>query len=293
MADKIIGSAWVKIRALTDGLDKEIRDAFKDSKMDQAGKDLGKQLSDGMRDGVRDGMDGLNKELSDGLDEITKDIEKNKRIEVKVDPDIDEKNWGDKLDKATTSLAKDKDIKVEVHPHIDEQAWRNRILDGLLDLNELKEAKIKLDPEFDTDNLDRKIRQLADMLNQEDWEIDLDLNKTKLHHIEEQIKDMKNEVENDEIELSLSLGAISKKWVQGQLALLTRNRVVKIFTELDNKSYMKVMASISALSGLRMLDDTFTKLKDAFKNLDKNIPKIGAVAAAIGGIASLSYRAKR
>lgn len=286
MADKIIGSAWVKIRALTDGLDKEIRDAFKDSKMDQAGKDLGKQLSDGMRDGVRDGMDGLNKELSDGLDEITKDIEKNKRIEVKVDPDIDEKNWGDKLDKATTSLAKDKDIKVEVHPHIDEQAWRNRILDGLLDLNELKEAKIKLDPEFDTDNLDRKIRQLADMLNQEDWEIDLDLNKTKLHHIEEQIKDMKNEVENDEIELSLSLGAISKKWVQGQLALLTRNRVVKIFTELDNKSFMKVMASISALSGLRMLDDTFTKLKDAFKNLDKNIPKIGAVAAAIGGIAA-------
>lgn len=257
MPNRIIGNAWVRIRALTDTLDKEIRDAFKGSDFDKLGKDLGDEISKGIAEGIDAGLKDVKKDIDDKLNELGDGSSSN--IEVKVDLD---------------------------NNHFTEK-WNEL----LRQVNDYETSRLKIDPELDRTALNNVKRQIELQLSAQTLQIDPDVSRHALERIQEKFDDLREEIESKEVEVKPSIHAVAMKWVQARLAALTRNRTVQIITQIDSASYGKVVAALAALSGLRALQDIFDRLKDFFKDLDKNIPKLAIIIEAVGLIAATALTA--
>lgn len=201
VARNIIGTAYVKIRALTGDIEKDIKKAL-DKNLDNIGKDLGKQIGKQVSDSVEQGM-----------------------RTVKI---------------STRTLIDDDDV---------DQTGR-KLVDGIQKAVDKIDTKVKVDVEPSHEGIE----------------------KTK-HAINE----IKDDVD-DEVEIHPSMALPAAKYVQGRLAWLARTRFVKFVTQIDSKSFATVLA---ALSGARAIGQGLTNIWDRFKDIDKNILKIGTLASAI------------
>lgn len=255
MATRIVGNAWVRIRALTDSLDREINQAFSKSKMSKLGDDIGKDISDGISKSIADSTDDINKSLHD----IGKDSDS-----LVIDVSVDKSN-----------------------AHLELLKLRKEISD--------LSATIDVDMDADvSDGFKKKISALVDELNSDlhkGIELDADVSRDTLHRVKEKFEDLRKDIEDQEVEIRPSIHYPMLKYVQARLLALTRNRSVTIFTQLDMASYQKVLTFIAALSGVRALQNVWERMRDWFKELDKNIPKLALILEGLGLIAAMALTA--
>lgn len=215
MAGRVIGDAYVRIRALSDKLEDDIQKALDGS--DASSKALGDKISKSLRESVEDGLRDISNTIEDSLKDVDTDI--------LIDIDVD------------TS-------------EIDRQI-------GLIDT---KDKTILVDVEIDP---------------------------ASLHNVKEKFKDLKDEVEDNEIEVHPS---VSMPWYQRvavRLAYLARPRSVSFSPEVNQAAFTKVAVAFEALSGARLLTSTLSNLTDGLANLDKSIPKIALVSEGIAGLGAL------
>ncbi|WP_378144818.1 hypothetical protein ACFJGV_15175 [Cnuibacter sp. UC19_7] len=73
-----------------------------------------------------------------------------------------------------------------------------------------------------------------------------------------------------------------------KLDVTARNRRVNIDVALDSLSLAKVRGQLLGLTGIRPVVESLDKLNSVFQNLDRAVPKIAAVALAVGSLGSLA-----
>ncbi|MEU5403711.1 hypothetical protein ABZ348_30970 [Streptomyces sp. NPDC005963] len=116
-------------------------------------------------------------------------------------------------------------------------------------------------------------------------DVDLEINQQSLDKMSDQLKEWRDKNSPQKIDLELNWPAGAGAAINARLASLTRPRTVSIIPRLNNAAVAQVAASLAALSGIRVLNNMFTKFGDILKNLDKSVPIIGTLATAIAGLA--------
>jgi phage-related protein len=101
----------------------------------------------------------------------------------------------------------------------------------------------------------------------------------------DQLKDWRDRNSPQKIDLELNWPAGGSAYINSRLAVLTRPRTVSIIPTLNNAAMAQVAAGLAALSGIRVVNSLFEKFGNILKNLDKNVPIIGALATAVAGLA--------
>lgn len=79
--------------------------------------------------------------------------------------------------------------------------------------------------------------------------------------------------------------------VQSRMAWLARTRFVTFVPQISKTAAAEVATALAALSGARGVADLVDNLWDLFKNLDKNIPKIGLMGEGIAGVSGWALSA--
>ncbi|MEV5330863.1 phage tail protein [Streptomyces werraensis] len=122
-------------------------------------------------------------------------------------------------------------------------------------------------------------------------EADLKISDQSLRDMTDQLKDWRDRNSPQKIDLELNWPAGAGAYIDTRLAILTRPRTVSIIPRLNNAAMAKVAAGIAALSGIRVVNNLFTKFSNIIKNLDKNVPIIGTLATAVAGLAGWALSA--
>src|SRR5699024_9508762 len=117
-----------------------------------------------------------------------------------------------------------------------------------------------------------------------DLEVDLQLNLSlDDEEARDQIEKLRRDYEGDDIQLEASIQALKARL---RLARLARTRRVNLVVNITKASLMRARAAIAALAGGRFIQATWERIRDLFKNMDKNIPLIGSIALAIQGLSA-------
>ena len=121
------------------------------------------------------------------------------------------------------------------------------------------------------------VRELRRQLSELDVRIKVEpyITQEKLHDVRKQIEDLDPQLQ---VGLNTALA-------RARLTALTRPRVVELIVRVNQASLVAAATTLAALSGARVLSNTFDKFWDAIKNLDKNAPRIGAIATGINSLA--------
>ncbi len=300
MANQVIGSAWVRIRALTTGIEDDIKRSLgRDNTMM---KSLGKTLAEGLGEAFSDEMQRVKREVKRDITELIDSINNSGpgnaliNADVRVDDDALE-NLNQEIDRAIRPV---KDKVVEINVDVDDsaltalerrlQALRDREVEVDVDVND-RPLQETLDSHRDRDVfVNVRTRNVGgggnNVDNDQTIRVRTELDRDSLEHVNNQLNDFRDKQNDNEIELRPSIAQASLRWVQAQFALLQRPREVEFAPVVDSKAYAAVAATLAALSGGRMLADTVKNLKDMFKELDKNIPKMSLITEAVGGIAA-------
>ncbi|MEU6056987.1 hypothetical protein [Streptomyces sp. NPDC047097] len=103
--------------------------------------------------------------------------------------------------------------------------------------------------------------------------------------VEREIDDLQDKIDGlkAEIEPETAKGAVAL--VIAEMARLARNRIVNLFPRVNVSSAASAAAMLQALSGARVLGDTFERLGNVLRNLDRTVPIVGTLASAIAGLA--------
>lgn len=134
-------------------------------------------------------------------------------------------------------------------------------------------------------NISKKIKDTFKDANNK-VEIDVTASKEGIRDTKHDIDDIFDEYDGKNLTIDPDLNTPATTRVSARLAWLARTRFVSFVANVDSKS---VATAVAALSGLRVIGSTLTSLWDSFKNLDKHILKIGAMATALtylGGAAT-------
>lgn len=115
-------------------------------------------------------------------------------------------------------------------------------------------------------------------------DLNLNLDKESKQHVEQQLRDFVDDNSPLKVQVQPEMMPGAGAVVSARLGVLTRPRTVPIIPKLDNAAVAKVAAGLAALAGVRVAARAVERLKDAFKNLDKNIPLISSIALAVAGI---------
>lgn len=76
--------------------------------------------------------------------------------------------------------------------------------------------------------------------------------------------------------------------VRQRLAVLTRARKVSLLPEVSQAAATKAATTIAALSGARLLSDKLSGIGTALANLDRSLPRIGAISLGIANLGSVA-----
>lgn len=149
--------------------------------------------------------------------------------------------------------------------------------------------EIKVRPKLDEKEAAKLKRQLeAAFFQMEELKAKItpELDAVARRKVEREIDDLQDKIDGlkAKIEPETSKGAIAA--VMAAMARLTRDRVVNVFPKVSLSAYTAASSMLQALSGARVLGDTFERLGNVLKNLDRNVPIIGTLATAIAGLAS-------
>lgn len=150
-------------------------------------------------------------------------------------------------------------------------------------------GELKIDPKLDPADVATLKRQLEDAYSKMHdlrMKITPEMDAMAKAKVEREIDDLQDKIDKltSEIEPETSKGAVAL--VMAEMAKLARNRIVNLIPKVSLTAAATAAAMLKALSGARVLSDTFERLGRMIKNLDKSTPIIGTLATAIAGLAS-------
>jgi class 3 adenylate cyclase len=123
------------------------------------------------------------------------------------------------------------------------------------------------------------IRKLKEQLKELDVRI-----KVEPYVTQEQLHRLKDDIEDIDPDLRVGINALNAR---RQLATLGRTRFVTFIVRINKASVAAAASTLAALSGARILSNTFEPLFNRIKELDKIAPKIGFITTAVSGLASI------
>ncbi|MFE7463107.1 hypothetical protein ACFU6R_03245 [Streptomyces sp. NPDC057499] len=183
--------------------------------------------------------------------------------------------------------------RLDLHAEIT-LAWNHAEAQAMVDRIKSQLDDIKVNPKLDEKDVAKLKRDLeAAFFQMEDLKAKItpEMDAAAKRKVEREIDDLQDKIDNlkSEIEPEISHGAVAA--VAAALARLTRNRVVDVFPKVNMSAYNTTATMLRALSGARVLSNTFEKLNNVLKNLDRNVPIVGTLASAIAGLAGWSLTA--
>lgn len=101
----------------------------------------------------------------------------------------------------------------------------------------------------------------------------------ELREVGRKLKHFKRKWDDTELEFKLGLDHSSRYVAAARLAMLARDRWVKLRPVIDHKAMIVARETLAAMSGWRLASDLTSNVWDLVKNLDKMVPMIGAVGA--------------
>lgn len=110
-------------------------------------------------------------------------------------------------------------------------------------------------------------------------EIKPNMSDHELREVGRKLKHFKRKWDDTELEFKLSLDHSSRYVAAARLAMLARDRWVKLRPVIDHKAMVIARETLAAMSGWRLASDLTHNVWDLVKNLDKMVPVIGAVGA--------------
>lgn len=102
------------------------------------------------------------------------------------------------------------------------------------------------------------------------------------------LQDLKDDIEDLDPVITANADA-DTGMARAKLAVLTRPRWIDVSVRLTTSSLAKVATQLAALSGARLASDYIDRISTSLQNLDRSLPKIAAVATAVGSIGSLAF----
>ncbi|AXQ61075.1 tape measure protein [Streptomyces phage Hank144] len=224
------------------------------------------------------------------------------RISVRVFPDTDK--FRKDAEKQLDRIEKQLEVKVQVKPNM--AGFEREMLLEIQKINQKNRnsnaRKIRLYTRIDTSTmtgeLAKAIRKYNDKAKSGSkvqiqtelsaGDIKLKISDQSLRDMTDQLKDWRDDNSPLKIDIEPDLSAAGSALTSGRLAVLTRPRTVSIIPQLNNAAVAKVATALAALSGIRVLNNLFTKFGNILKNLDKSVPIIGSLASAIAGLAAFA-----
>lgn len=110
-------------------------------------------------------------------------------------------------------------------------------------------------------------------------EIKPHMSDRELREVGRKLKHFKRKWDDTELEFKLGLDHSSRYVAAARLAMLARDRWVKLRPVIDHKAMVVARETLAAMSGWRLASDLTHSVWDLVKNLDKMVPLIGAVGA--------------
>lgn len=221
----------------------------------------------------RSSMDSVRKALS----QVEAELAKMDEVEMKVKLDRDSLNAA-RADLMGV-LQREADIKVALD-NADFFKLKQRITKEL--------ASLKIRPDLDAAAVKDAKRKISDALMKiSDLRATItpEMSARDKHEVEKQIDDLKDKVDKikSEIQPEVNKGALLN--AATHLAIVSRDRVVNLVPKVSMSASAAAVTALKALSGARVISEMFEGLGNMLKNLDKNIPIIGSLAAAVAGLA--------
>lgn len=166
-------------------------------------------------------------------------------------------------------------LKVRVLPDSSEF---NRDLKKMLDR---AEAKYELHIPVALDLLKKSVAEVKREISGIDARIKTKVEESGLVHDRKKIEDKLGDPIKPPVKPDMDTGK-----AKALLAWFTRPRSLTVNVEL--RGVQKAATALAALSGGRVLKDFSTSIKNAMVNLDRSVPKVMAVTAAIGSLSSVA-----
>ncbi|WP_369186487.1 hypothetical protein [Streptomyces sp. R08] len=222
------------------------------------------------------------------------------RIAVKVMPDTS----GFKRDLKEQLKRIENDLAITIQTKADATGARRDVLDIVRGINRDNKStdarKIRFYTTIDDNGMARAVKEAAVKLREKakrekidfkigdvtgSGKIELELDKDSADRVKDEIDRWRRNVSPIKVDIELNWPSAASAAVSARLGILTRPRTVPIIPDLDNTAVTKVATALAALSGARVLSDTFERLWKSIKNLDRSAPIIGSLATAIAGLA--------
>lgn len=225
------------------------------------------------------------------------------RISVRVFPDTDKfrstlEKQLDRIEKAVKPVA--------IQARLDMTGFQREMVQQIRDINRVNRTsdsrKIRFKSMLSTDGMNQEIKKAVRALQAKAdagdrvqiktdltaGDIKLKISDQSLDDMTDQLKDWRDRNSPLKITIEPDLSAAGSLLTSSRLAVLTRPRTVSIVPKLNGAALAKVGTALAALSGIRVLNNLFTKFGNILKNLDKSVPIIGSLASAVAGLAALA-----
>ena len=112
------------------------------------------------------------------------------------------------------------------------------------------------------------------------------MSNRELREVGHKLRRFKNKWDDTELEFKLGLDHSSRYIAAARLAMLARDRWVRLHPLVDHKAFVVARETLAAMSGFRLAKDLTSNLWDLVKNLDKAVPLLGAVGAGLAAAAA-------
>jgi phage-related protein len=226
------------------------------------------------------------------------------RVSVKVLPDTD-----DFRKKAQRDLDRiEKQLSVTVAARLNTDSLKADALRAVREINAENRSsdhrKIRFYATISTQGMReemtkamRRIQAQADMrrvklhVNFVGAEAKLELDEHSLDEVQRQIDHWRRGHDPIKLQVEPGLGEVSLRLTQGRLALLARDRIVKLRPVLDSGAVAKVATGLAALSGARVIGDWLEDIFSTLKRFDKLVAPISAVSLGIAGLGGYALTA--
>ncbi|MEX1655513.1 hypothetical protein ABZ960_20390 [Streptomyces pseudovenezuelae] len=121
--------------------------------------------------------------------------------------------------------------------------------------------------------------------------VKLKISQQSLNDMTDQLNDWRDHHSPLKIKIEPDMSALGGAATSARLGILTRPRTVSIIPKLNEAAVAKVGTALAMLSGARVLNKLFSELGETLMNLDRSVPVIGTLAAAIAGVAGFALSA--
>lgn len=224
------------------------------------------------------------------------------RIHVRVVPNTDryKQDAEEQLKRIEKRIRK---VAVKVQAKFDETGLRQSILQSVAAINKENRAqasrKVRLYATLSRDGIDAEVRRISRLYQARALasrvelkthlaasDFDVEISSESLEKASKQLEDWRKDNSPLKVDVHIDMGHGSTRAVSTRLSVLSRPRIVDIIPKVNEGAAAAAASALAALSGLRVLDQTFDKFWEFFKNLDKSIPMIGTMALAVAGLSS-------